>query len=66
MSLGQLKIDERVFQAGMSQQQLDGTQVSPGINEVRGKGMPKCMRPDRFLDTGPLGTYATDFKDSLS
>ena len=66
MTLGQLQVDERVLQTGMSQQQLDGAQVGPGINQMGGKGMPECMRSDLFLDTGPLCTSSTDFKDSLS
>jgi hypothetical protein len=66
MTLGQLQVNKCVLQTGMSQQQLDGAQIGPGINEVRAKGMPERMRPNLFLDTGPFCRSSTDFKDSLS
>jgi len=41
MTLGQVQIDDRVFQFPMAQQQLDGTQISAGFQQVGGEAVPQ-------------------------
>ena len=44
-----VQVDCRVFETLMTQQYLDGAQVSPGLQHVRGETVPKRMR------SNPLG-----------
>jgi hypothetical protein len=40
VTLRQVQIDDRVFQFLMAQQQLDGTQIGAGFQQMRGKAVP--------------------------
>jgi len=44
-------VDLRSQDGFMSQHLLHGTQVSPPVNKLSGKGMPECMRTDILLYT---------------
>jgi hypothetical protein len=36
-----MEVDERVFELAMAEEHLDGPQISPGFEEMRGKTMPQ-------------------------
>ena len=59
MTLGQVQIDRRVFQVPVAQQQLDGTQISTGFQQPRGKGVAQGVRPDALSDPGLRGRSLT-------
>lgn len=56
MTLGQMQIDRRVIEAGVSEEQLDGAQVSSRLQQMSREGMPQRMRSDILLDTSPAGS----------
>jgi hypothetical protein len=41
--------DRRLFEIAMAQQHLDGAQVGPGFQQMRGKAMTQSVRMDFFL-----------------
>ena len=46
MTLGQVEVDDRVFQFLMAQQHLDGTQIGTGFQQVRGKAVAPMSSED--------------------
>jgi hypothetical protein len=56
MTLGQMQIDRRVIEAGVSEEQLDGAQVGSRFQQMSRKGMSQCMRSDILLDASPAGS----------
>ena len=46
MTLRQVQIDHGIFQAGMSQKKLNGSQVSSRFTKVCRKGVPHGVRTD--------------------
>ena len=46
MPLGQMQIDGRYFEAAMTEQYLDGTQVGAGFEKVCGETMAQGVRMD--------------------
>jgi len=61
--MGEVQVDRRLFQIAMPQQHLDGAQVGPGFEQMRGKAMTQGVGMDvlvlkasafgRFLTSGP-------------
>ena len=47
----------------MPQQNLDGAQVGPRLEQVRGEAMPQHMRADGFAETGLAGKFLADLLD---
>ena len=43
----------------MAQQQLDGTQIGTGFQQVNRECVAQRMRRDRFADAGPLSGVPT-------
>ena len=44
------QITSRGVQTAMTEQQLDGTQIGAGLQQVNGEGVAQGMRRDRFAD----------------
>src|SRR3984957_2468177 len=63
MAMREAQVDRRLFQIAMPQQHLDGAQVGPGFEQMRGKAMTEGVGMDvlvlkasafgRFLTSGP-------------
>ena len=41
MSVGQMQVEQRVFQAGVSEQDLNGAQVGSGVQQMGGATVPQ-------------------------
>jgi hypothetical protein len=41
VSVGQMQVDQSVFQAGVSEQDLDGTQIGSGVQQMGGATVPQ-------------------------
>jgi len=50
MPVRQMQVDESVFKAGMTEQELDGTEVGSGFEPVSGAAVPQAMRRKAFGD----------------
>ena len=46
MSLREVQIDDRVFDIGMPQQQLNGAQIRTGFQQMCGIGVPAIPGPE--------------------
>jgi hypothetical protein len=66
MVFGKMQVDGGFFQIAMPEQQLNGTQVGTGFQEVGGKTVAQCVRMNIFsLETGPAGGMTTGVVDGL-
>ncbi len=65
MPLGQMQIDRRVIETGVSEEQLDRVQVGSGFQQVSRKGMSQCMRSDILLDARPTRSSFNGVIDRL-
>lgn len=54
VALGKMHVDRGVLDVGMSQQQLNGMQVSAGFQQMGCIGVPQTVGADFFWDAGPL------------
>ena len=43
MAMREVQVDRRLFQIAMPQQHLDGAQVGPGFEQMRGKAMTQGL-----------------------
>jgi hypothetical protein len=41
--LGQMQVDQSVFQAGVAEQDLDGAEVGSGVQQMGGATMPQTV-----------------------
>ena len=48
MALGKMDVDHRLAQVGMTQQQLDGAQISALLQQMSREAMPQCVRMERL------------------
>ena len=65
MSVGQMQVEQRVFQAGVSEPDLNGAQVGSGVQQMGGATVPQTMRGQAFADAGLLGCLATSQPDDV-
>ena len=66
MAPGQMQIDRRFLQIAMPQQHLDGSQVSTGFEQVRGKAVAQSVGMDPLvLKTGAFGGLLTGVPENL-
>lgn len=54
-----MEIDGRFFQALMAQQNLNGTQIGAGFEQMRGETVTQGMGMDIFAEAGMLGGLLT-------
>jgi hypothetical protein len=54
-----------VFQVGMAEKELNGSQIGPGFQVVRGKTVAQRMRTDPFRDAGTNGGRFADIPNGL-
>src|SRR5258708_2372931 len=55
VTVREVQIDGGMFQVRVSQQQLNGSQISPCLHVVRRKTVSQGVRSNPFLDAGPNG-----------
>src|SRR6266849_5520303 len=55
----QMQVDEGVLQSGMSEQKLNGTEISPGFQQVSCATVPQGVRRKVFGETGGSGRVLT-------
>jgi hypothetical protein len=60
-----VEIDERVFELGMTQQNLDRAQIGASLQEVGRIAVPQRVRRDVLGDAGLLGGLPTGFPGCL-
>ena len=60
-----MRIDRRLLQVAVTQQHLDGAQVRPGFEQVRGEAMAEDVGVQRFGDTGAIGGMAAGVPDRV-
>jgi hypothetical protein len=65
MALRQVQIDGRILDVGVSQQQLNGTQIGAGLQQMCGIGMAERVRADLFLNACPSDRALTGVPDGL-
>ena len=63
--VGQMQVDQSVFQAGVSEQDLDGAQVGSGVQQMGGATVPQTVWGQGFADAGLLGCLATSQPDDV-
>ena len=51
---GDMEVHRRGLQAAVAEEELDGPEIGPCLEEVRGEAMPQRMRPDTLLHPGLL------------
>jgi len=61
----EMKIDRRLFQIMMSQQQLYGAQVSAVFQQVGSETVPQGVRMDPILQAGVLCRLVAGMPDGL-
>ena len=61
---GDMEVEAGRAQAGMTQQELDTTEVHPGFQEMGGKGMPERMGMDGLGQLGGGARLVADVGDA--
>ncbi len=61
---GQVQIDGRIPDVGVSEQYLNGAQVRAGFEQVSRETVPQGVRVNAFGDAGALGRYAAGMPDN--
>ena len=54
MALGKVQVDDGVLDIGVPQQQLNGTQIGAGLQQMCGIGVAEAVRADSFLNARSL------------
>src|SRR5215469_4700011 len=65
VSMGQVQVDQSVFQAGVSEPDLDGAQVGSRVQQMGGTTVPETVWRQVFADAGLLGGLATSQPDDV-
>ena len=60
-----MKISSGMFQVRMSQQKLDGPQISSGFHQGGREAVTECMGANPLLDSGALRSFAADGPDGV-
>jgi hypothetical protein len=63
--VGEMQVDQSVFQTGVCEQDLDGAQVGSGVPQMGGAGVAQTVWGQAFADTGKLGCLATSQPDDV-
>lgn len=62
---GEMQVDEGVFQPGMSEKDLNSTQVGAGFEKMGSTTMAQAVRGKAFGDAGSLGSLPTGEPDRV-
>src|SRR5215469_9044169 len=65
VSVGQVEVDQSVFQTGVSEPDLDGAQVGSRVQQMGGTTVPETVWRQVFADAGLLGGLATSQPDDV-
>ena len=60
-----MKVDGRLFQIVVTEQQLDGAQVRTRFEQMRGKTMPQRVRMNTLVETRAYGRLVAGVPDHL-
>ena len=55
----EVQVNDGFFEILMAEQELDGAQISAGLEEMRSEAVPKQMGINAFLDPRSLGGLMT-------
>lgn len=65
VAMREMQLDDGVFQVRMAAKQLNGSQIGPGFQVVRGKTVAQRARTGPFRDAGTNGGLFADIPNGL-
>ena len=65
MATREVEIHRGVREVGVAEEQLNGPQIRPGLEQVRGVGVPQRVRGDALVDAGLLRRPADGVPDGF-